>query len=62
MDGLVRAVGDGIGSIWTTAMNGIAAGIEGVVNALNSVVPGGYGVPALIVVLALAGWFLFFRR
>ena len=57
MDGLARAVGDGIGGMVSRSMTILGDVLHGVVNALNDAVPGGGAVlvGGAIVILIL-GW------
>jgi len=53
MDGLGRAVGDGISGLVGGAINGIAAALSGMVNAVSAAVPAG-ALPVIgIAVVAL---------
>ena len=58
MDGLGRAVGDGISGLVGGALNSIGAAVSGIVSALAAALPAG-ALPVLGVLLVLVvGWLL----
>ena len=58
MDGLGRAVGDGITSLVSTAFDTIGGTIRFLVNSAGSAIPGGWLPVIVFVALAGAAWFL----
>lgn len=61
MDGLGRAVGDGISGLVGGALNGIGAALSGILNALSAVLPAG-AVPVLGILLVIVVGWLILRR
>jgi hypothetical protein len=58
MDGLARAVGNGISSLISTAFEVIGGTLRAMVNSANSALPG-YALPIMVfVVLVMLAWFL----
>jgi hypothetical protein len=58
MDGLARAVGNGLTSVMATAFDAIGATIRSIVDVAAGLVPAGWGPVVLFVGLAGAAWFL----
>lgn len=56
MDGLGRAVGEGITSLWTIAFDVIGGTLRGMVAAANSALPGGLLFVVGFVVLVGLAW------
>jgi hypothetical protein len=56
MDGLGRAVGDGITGLVAGAFDVIGATLRGMVAAGNQVLPGGLFVALLFVIVLFVGW------
>jgi hypothetical protein len=65
MDGLGRAVGDGLGGIGD-ALSGLMSGVTGAFSAalrhLAEIVPGGVVSVAVVIGIALVGGWLLLRR
>jgi Flp pilus assembly pilin Flp len=58
MDGLGRAVGDGITGLVAGAFDAIGGALRGIVNAGNQVLPNGLFWVVIFVVLVAGGWTL----
>ena len=58
MDGLGRAVGNGIVGLVGGAMDAIGDAVRGIVNAGNSALPNGLFWAVIFVVLVIGGWTL----
>lgn len=61
MDGLGRAVGDGISGLIGGALSSIGAAVNGIVSALSTALPAG-ALPVLAVLLVLVVGWLIIRR
>ena len=61
MDGLARAVGDGIGSLVGGAVRGIGAAFDGIVGSLDRVIPHGFLPVVVIGVVIVVGWLVLKR-
>lgn len=58
MDGLGRAVGNGITSLVDTAFDTIGGVLRAMVNSAESILPGGWLLVVAFVVLAAGAWVL----
>jgi hypothetical protein len=61
MDGLGRAIGDGIGGLVGGAMDAVGAAVSGAIGALGAALPAG-ALPVVGIVAALLLLWLVFKR
>jgi hypothetical protein len=55
MDGLLRAIGDGIAGFWSTAFDTLGRTAGGLVNSVSQALPGGLGLIVVAALVVLVG-------
>jgi hypothetical protein len=58
MDGLLRAVGDGITSLFSTAFEGIGGALRAIAGQADATLPGGALAAVVFVGLLIGAWIL----